>query len=67
MKKEGMLVLLFGAFFLSACSEKMPEVNDENCKIENINSIKDDAIRAAFSSKCFRSGEVKATGRDKGF
>ncbi|TVT82948.1 entry exclusion lipoprotein TrbK [Acinetobacter colistiniresistens] len=33
-------VILFLIFFISACSEKIPEVNVENCKRENIVKIK---------------------------
>ncbi|HBV0869505.1 TPA: entry exclusion lipoprotein TrbK [Klebsiella pneumoniae] len=45
----------------------LPEVNDENCKQSNIKKIENDAMRAEFSSKCFRRGTVQSTGRDKGF
>ncbi|MCH7305288.1 entry exclusion lipoprotein TrbK [Acinetobacter sp. Ac_3412] len=65
MKKLG-LILLF-TFFVSACSEKMPEVNDENCKPENIRKIEDGANRADFGSKCFRRGKIEPTNRDKGY
>lgn len=65
MKKLG-LILLF-TFFVSACSEKMPEVNDENCKRENIAKIKDDFARANFSDKCFSYPKPQHTNRDKGY
>ncbi|MDC4516604.1 entry exclusion lipoprotein TrbK [Acinetobacter baumannii] len=67
MKHLGILAIICSSTLFLACSEKIPEVNDENCKSENIEKIKDDTLRAEFSTKCFRSGEVKATGRDKGF
>lgn len=63
MKKLGLI--LFFTFFVSACSEKMPEVNDENCKRENIAKIKDDFARANFSDKCFSRGTVQDTGSNK--
>lgn len=53
------VVIFFGVILLVAgCSDRMPEVNKENCKIQNINKIKDEATRASFSEKCFHSGEV---------
>lgn len=56
MKKLG--ILFFGVFLITGCSEKIPQVNDENCKTENISKIKDDLKRATFAEKCFTSGEV---------
>jgi len=31
----------------------MPEVNEENCLIENIEKIKDKEIKQSFATKCF--------------
>ncbi|WP_081400788.1 entry exclusion lipoprotein TrbK [Acinetobacter higginsii] len=45
----------------------MPEVNDENCKRENIAKIKDDFARANFSDKCFSYPKPQHTNRDKGY
>lgn len=53
------MVIFFGVILLVVgCSDRMPEVNKENCKIQNINKIKDEATRASFSEQCFHSGEV---------
>lgn len=34
----------------------MPEVNDENCKHENIVKIENKGVQQAFSSLCLRRG-----------
>ena len=34
----------------------LPEVNDENCKAENIATITDEGARQKFSSACLRRG-----------
>ncbi len=48
------------AIFLSGCfEEKMPEVNDANCKTENIKKIEDRTIQQEFASKCLRRGTFK--------
>lgn len=54
-------VLLTGCF-----DEKMPEVNDTNCQIENIKKIENKAMQQDFATKCLRrgnprSGEFKAS------
>jgi len=43
------LVLLVG------CEKKLPEVNDENCKSENIAKL-DKNMQQELSSKCLRVG-----------
>ena len=37
----------------------MPEVNDENCKDENIGKIRDKATQRAFADLCFTRGDFK--------
>jgi entry exclusion lipoprotein TrbK len=37
----------------------MPNVNDENCKTENISMIEDKEMRQEFVSKCLRRGELE--------
>lgn len=41
------------AAFTTACSEQMPEVNDENCTQSNIQQIEDSQAREEFSDQCF--------------
>ncbi|MBM6550041.1 entry exclusion lipoprotein TrbK [Marinomonas ostreistagni] len=41
------------AAFTTACSEQMPEVNDENCTQANIQQIEDSQAREEFSDQCF--------------
>ena len=49
------------AAWVSACSpdipkEEAPTVNDENCKLENITKIGDQATREEFAAACLRRG-----------
>ena len=49
------------AALVAGCDNKpatapMPEVNDENCKPENIAKIEDKGVQQAFSSRCLRRG-----------
>ena len=49
------------AALVAGCDNKpatapMPEVNDENCKPENIAKIEDQGVQQAFSSLCLRRG-----------
>jgi entry exclusion lipoprotein TrbK len=37
----------------------LPQVNDENCKPENLAKIGDKEAQQAFSSQCMRRGEFK--------
>ena len=37
----------------------MPEVNDENCKDENIGKIRDKGTQRAFADLCFTRGDFK--------
>ncbi|MBJ7552520.1 entry exclusion lipoprotein TrbK [Marinomonas ostreistagni] len=41
------------AALTTACSEKMPAVNDENCTQDSIQQIDDLKIREDFSDQCF--------------
>lgn len=41
------------AAFTTACSEKMPTVNDENCTQSSIQKIEDNQMREEFSEQCF--------------
>lgn len=55
------VIALLG-FFLTGCfEEEMPEVNNENCKTENILKIKSKSLQQEFSSQCLRRGEFKAS------
>lgn len=52
------------AVLMTGCdktSEKqtMPEVNEENCKPENIDKIKNKEMQQEFSSKCFLRNNFK--------
>ena len=56
-----LVVAALVAVMVAGCDNKpatsvMPEVNDENCKHENIASIKDRGTQQAFSSMCLRRG-----------
>lgn len=72
MNTKHSLSLLLVACALAGCDNKpapappqaaLPEVNDENCKNENIAKL-DPAIRQPFADACFRSGTHKpSTGR----
>jgi len=51
------------AALVAGCDNKpatapMPEVNDENCKPENIAKL-DKSVQEAFSSQCLRAGSFK--------
>lgn len=56
MYKLALLTIL--TMLAAGCSQKpaatMPEVNDENCKTENVLKIEDKAMRQEFVSKCIR-------------
>lgn len=52
------------AVVASGCGDKAAapfEVNDENCKPENVVEISDRAQREDFAGKCARRGEFKAS------
>lgn len=57
--------LLAVAAFTTACSEKMPEVNEENCTQASIQQIEDSQAREEFSDQCFdfriEQGKEKAS------
>lgn len=51
--------LSLAAVLLSGCdfkpsAELMPEVNEQNCQLESIKQIKDEAVRAQFAGLCSR-------------
>ena len=57
MKKISLVIII--SISLTGCFakegiEKMPTVNDENCKFENIKKIKDKKTREKFSALCLR-------------
>jgi entry exclusion lipoprotein TrbK len=37
----------------------LPEVNDVNCRLENVKKISDEEARKRFASMCFRRGTFK--------
>ena len=39
--------------------QAMPEVNDENCKLENIQKIEEKGMQQEFAGKCARRGTFK--------
>lgn len=58
------------AALVSACSpdaqkEKIPAVNDENCRHESIAKIKNKGTREEFASMCLRRGEFKPSPEKK--
>jgi entry exclusion lipoprotein TrbK len=62
------LTVLLVIFVAAGCGEKpesappapaaLPEVNNENCKTENIAKL-DPSIRQHFADACFKSGTYK--------
>lgn len=58
MKTAKVVQILISASAMSllfGCSEpEMPEVNDTNCKLENIKKLENRAMQQEFSSKCLR-------------
>lgn len=52
-KKYTFLTAVFITLILSGCGNSH-EVNDENCKIENIKSITDTSEQKDFAAKCLR-------------
>lgn len=54
------LTVATAAAFLPGCfEEKMPEVNDTNCQLENIKKLDSRELQAEFSSKCLRRSGFK--------
>lgn len=74
IKSKYIVGLLAVAALTTACSVKMPTVNQENCTQENIQKIEDSKVREDFSDQCFdfriEQGKEKASslleqGQDK--
>ena len=64
MRRVVMLLASSVTLAKSGCEAKpaaqiMPEVNDENCKSENIAKILDKPTQQEFAGKCVRRGEFK--------
>lgn len=61
IKALQILVIASAASLIGGCFDaELPEVNDTNCKLENIKKIEDRALQKEFSSKCLRrSGGFK--------
>lgn len=60
-KVWAVIVTVAIAAFVSGCDKKpaagtLPDVNDENCKLENIKRIKDKGMQQEFAGKCARRG-----------
>lgn len=59
------VLAVFLTILISACVQeeppavKTPEVNDENCKFENLKLIKDKAVREELASLCIRRGSFR--------
>lgn len=61
MKRNHIILLLVSSLFLG-CEKKpetttMPELNEENCKPENVEKIEPAEIREQFSGMCLRAGK----------
>ncbi|WP_067099183.1 entry exclusion lipoprotein TrbK [Marinomonas atlantica] len=74
IKSKYIIGLMAVAAFTTACSEKIPTVNQENCTKANIQQIEDSKVREDFSDQCFdfriEQGKEKASslleqGKDK--
>ncbi|WP_417519374.1 entry exclusion lipoprotein TrbK [Marinobacter sp.] len=53
MKLYKFVVISFTATILTGCfGDKKPEVNEENCKVENILSIEEISLREELARKC---------------
>ncbi len=65
IKPKYLVGLMMVAAFTTACSEKMPQVNDQNCTQTSINQIEDSETRDKFSDECFdyrmEQGKEKAS------
>jgi entry exclusion lipoprotein TrbK len=62
MNKSNITFMIVG-LLLSGCGwigeVPLPPVNDENCKLEHIEMIRDKEARQDFASRCFRRGKFK--------
>lgn len=58
------IVTTFMALFFIGCGEKtiedLPEVNDENCKHENILKIKNKKLQQEYSGLCLRRSSFRS-------
>lgn len=65
IKPQYIAGLVAVAAFTTACSEKMPKVNEENCTQASIQQIEDNKVREEFSDQCFdfriEQGKEKAS------
>ena len=64
MRPRHILATALAVVLIAGCDSKpamptMPEVNDENCKTENIAKIQDKGMQQEFSGKCLRRGTFK--------
>ena len=65
LRKVSTLALAAALAALAAgCDNKpalqtMPEVNDENCKLGNVQKIEDKGMQQDFAGKCARRGTFK--------
>ncbi len=62
--KVSAIFLTIGIVALSGCSDEpkqftMPEVNNENCKHENVMKMEPDSLRQKFASLCLRRNSYK--------
>ncbi len=50
------IVLLTAFMAVAGCNSasSMPEVNDENCKLDNIKQMEDNPMRKEFAGRCAR-------------
>ncbi len=51
-----LVVVLVASCDNKPATASMPEVNDENCKHENIAKIENKGVQQSFSSLCLRRG-----------
>jgi len=53
-----------GVSIVGSSKEQMPEVNEQNCRLEAINKIRDSDMRREFASKClWRGAPGQSSGR----
>ena len=64
MRLQIILTVALSINLMAGCDSKpamqsLPEVNNENCKTENIAKIQDKGMQQEFSGKCLRRGTFK--------
>lgn len=70
MKTIKTVFLTIGLLGLAACSEQpeeftMPEVNNENCRHENVMKMEPKELRQKFASLCLRRNAIQSSDKPK--